>query len=107
MLPEGPTAFAQSFVNLVFWCNVPRILTFVSLFDVSDSLPSLQLLTVHGHISNVTFSSDLLQNPLIVPLKRLSHHRNTDDFGVFDVVFHPSQPWLFSSGADGTVNLYT
>ncbi|XP_049962677.1 ribosome biogenesis protein BOP1 homolog [Schistocerca serialis cubense] len=56
----------------------------------------------HGMVYN-----DLLQNPLIVPLKRLSHHQSTNDFGVFDVVFHPSQPWIFSSGADATIRLYT
>lgn len=51
--------------------------------------------------------SDLLQNPLIVPLKRLSNHESYNDFGIFDVVFHPTQPWVFSSGADKTVRLYT
>lgn len=56
----------------------------------------------HGMVYN-----DLLQNPLIVPLKRLSYHQSTNDFGVFDVVFHPTQPWIFSSGADATIRLYT
>lgn len=56
----------------------------------------------HGMVYN-----DLLQNPLIVPLRRLEHHERVNDFGVFDVVFHPTQPWLFSSGADNTVRLYT
>ncbi|ETN63884.1 ribosome biogenesis protein bop1 (block of proliferation 1 protein) [Anopheles darlingi] len=56
----------------------------------------------HGMVYN-----DLLQNPLIVPLRRLEHHDRVNDFAVFDVVFHPTQPWLFSSGADHTVRLYT
>lgn len=51
--------------------------------------------------------SDLLQNPLIVPLKKLQTHKSHDDFGIFDVVWHPTQPWLFSSGADATIRLYT
>ena len=51
--------------------------------------------------------SDLLQNPLIVPLKKLATHKPYDDFGVFDVVWHPTQPWLFSAGADFTIRLYT
>ncbi|XP_028296672.1 ribosome biogenesis protein bop1-like isoform X2 [Gouania willdenowi] len=54
-----------------------------------------------------TVYSDLLQNPLIVPVKVLRGHVITQDLGVLDVTFHPSQPWLFSSGADGTVRLYT
>ncbi|XP_014749110.1 PREDICTED: ribosome biogenesis protein BOP1 [Sturnus vulgaris] len=51
--------------------------------------------------------SDLLQNPLLVPLKVLKGHAPALDLGVLDVAFHPHQPWLFSSGADGTVRLYT
>lgn len=51
--------------------------------------------------------SDLLQNPLIVPLKRLCDHEAYDDFGIFDVQFHPAQPWVFSAGADSTIRLYS
>uniref|UniRef100_A0A182NK53 Ribosome biogenesis protein BOP1 homolog n=1 Tax=Anopheles dirus TaxID=7168 RepID=A0A182NK53_9DIPT len=56
----------------------------------------------HGMVYN-----DLLQNALIVPLRRLKNHTVVNDFSVFDVVFHPTQPWVFSSGADNTVRLYT
>jgi WD domain, G-beta repeat. len=58
------------------------------------------------HLSPLAFS-DLLQNPLVVPLKLLRHHNKKKDYGVFDVVFHPSQPWVFSCGADNRVLLYT
>lgn len=54
-----------------------------------------------------TVFSDLLQNPLIVPVKVLKGHAITHDLGVLDVTFHPSQPWVFSSGADGTIRLFT
>ncbi|KAJ0003775.1 hypothetical protein NQD34_008873 [Periophthalmus magnuspinnatus] len=54
-----------------------------------------------------TVFSDLLQNPLIVPVKVLKGHVVTHDLGVLDVTFHPSQPWVFSSGADGTIRLFT
>ncbi|XP_063708159.1 ribosome biogenesis protein BOP1 homolog [Culicoides brevitarsis] len=60
------------------------------------------VIVCHGMVYN-----DLMQNPLIVPLKRLEYHQRSNDFGVFDVVFHPTQPWLFSTGADHTVRLYT
>ncbi|XP_028919139.1 ribosome biogenesis protein BOP1 [Ornithorhynchus anatinus] len=50
---------------------------------------------------------DLLRNPLLVPVKVLKGHAPTRDLGVLDVAFHPSQPWIFSSGADGTVRLFT
>ncbi|KAJ9597872.1 hypothetical protein L9F63_011273 [Diploptera punctata] len=59
------------------------------------------LVVCHGMVY-----SDLLQNPLIVPLKRLSEHEQYNDFGIFDVAFHPTQPWVFSSGADKTIRLY-
>jgi len=55
----------------------------------------------HGMVYN-----DLLQNPLIVPLKILKGHKQVDDYGVLDCEFHPTQPWIFSSGADKTVRLY-
>jgi WD40 repeat protein len=28
------------------------------------------------------------------------------DAGVLDAAFHPTQPWLFTSGADGSVTLW-
>lgn len=51
--------------------------------------------------------SDLLQNPLLVPVKVLKGHVLTQALGVLDVTFHPSQPWLFSAGADATIRLFT
>ncbi|ORX51179.1 BOP1NT-domain-containing protein [Hesseltinella vesiculosa] len=51
--------------------------------------------------------NDLLQNPLIVPVKILRGHQVQDNLGVLDIEFHPSQPWVFSSGADGSVRLWT
>ncbi|XP_073985769.1 ribosome biogenesis protein BOP1 homolog [Rhodnius prolixus] len=58
-------------------------------------------------VSHGMVYSDLLQNPLIVPLKRFSNHEKFNDFSVFDVVFHPYQPWVFTSGADSTIRLYS
>lgn len=50
---------------------------------------------------------DMLQNPLLVPVKVLKGHALTRDLGVLDVAFHPTQPWVFSAGADGTVCLFS
>lgn len=47
-----------------------------------------------------------MTNPLIVPLKVLRAHAVTDASGVLDVAFHPSQPWLFTAGADGEAALF-
>lgn len=51
--------------------------------------------------------SDLLQNPLLVPVKVLKGHSLARGLGVLDVAFHPTQPWVFSAGADGTLRLFT
>uniref|UniRef100_A0A8D2JG83 Ribosome biogenesis protein BOP1 n=1 Tax=Sciurus vulgaris TaxID=55149 RepID=A0A8D2JG83_SCIVU len=50
---------------------------------------------------------DLLQNPLLVPVKVLKGHVLTRDLGVLDMAFHPTQLWVFSSGTDGIVRLFT
>ncbi|XP_062987318.1 ribosome biogenesis protein BOP1 [Elgaria multicarinata webbii] len=60
------------------------------------------VIVCHGMVYN-----DLLQNPLIVPVKVLKGHAQSHDLGVLDVLFHPSQPWLFSAGADATIRLFT
>lgn len=60
------------------------------------------VIVCHGMVYN-----DLLQNPLIVPVKVLKGHTVTNDLGVLDVTFHPTQPWVFSSGADATIRLFS
>ncbi len=42
----------------------------------------------------------MLENALILPLKVLKGHNINDDLGVLDIEFHPTQPWVFSCGAD-------
>ena len=52
---------------------------------------------------------DLMRQPLIVPVRTLKGHNVTKDrlqLGVLDIAFHPTQPWIFSSGGDGNVILY-
>ncbi|XP_065066658.1 ribosome biogenesis protein bop1-like [Rhopilema esculentum] len=51
--------------------------------------------------------SDYMQNPLIVPVKVIRCHTPNGDIGVTDCVFHPSQPWIFTAGADNTIKLCT
>lgn len=57
-----------------------------------------------GHVSG---SQDLLSNPLIVPVKILRGHERVNHEGVLGVAFHPSQPWLFTAGADASICLFT
>ncbi|XP_039272736.1 ribosome biogenesis protein bop1-like [Styela clava] len=58
-------------------------------------------------VSHGMVYSDLLQNPLIVPVKVLKGHRVERNLGVLDCCFHPSQPWIFSSAADNTIRLFS
>ena len=39
-------------------------------------------------------------------VKILRGHEVVDYRGVLDVAFHPSQPWLFTAGADATICLF-
>lgn len=50
--------------------------------------------------------ADMLENPLLVPLKVLKGHRVTKALGVLDIEWHPKHCWLFSAGADGTARLW-
>lgn len=57
----------------------------------------------HGFVSE-----DPMINPLIVPVKVLKGgHKVKDNIGVLDCQFHPTQPWVFSSGADGQVHMWS
>ena len=56
----------------------------------------------HGMVYN-----DLMENPLIVPLKRIHAHKCDGYDGVIDLAFHPTQPWLLTCGVDNSVRLFT
>jgi ribosome biogenesis protein ERB1 len=54
----------------------------------------------------LSLCSDLLKNPLIVPLKVIHAHKVSDSLGVLSLAYHPTQPWILSSAADGTIRLF-
>ncbi|KAJ0176349.1 hypothetical protein K1T71_008523 [Dendrolimus kikuchii] len=60
------------------------------------------IVVCHGMAYN-----DLLQNPLIVPLKQLKGPEKREELCVLDLRFHPTQPWLLAAGADATLRLYS
>ena len=45
-------------------------------------------------------------SPLARAVKILRGHEVVDYSGVLDVAFHPTQPWLFTAGADATICLF-
>lgn len=51
--------------------------------------------------------NDLLQNPLIVPVKILRSDSTKDGLGVLNIEFHPTQPWLISVDANHSMRLWT
>ncbi|CAN3372819.1 hypothetical protein DIURU_000981 [Diutina rugosa] len=59
------------------------------------------------HVFHATVYDDLVTNPLLVPLKKLTGHKVVNSIGVMDLCWHPKEAWLFSAGADGTARLWT
>jgi ribosome biogenesis protein ERB1 len=58
------------------------------------------------HVFHSMVYSDLMRNPLVVPVKILRGHTVTKKLGVLTLAFHPTQPWLFTGGADGKIFLF-
>ena len=58
------------------------------------------------HVFHATVYDDLMRSPLIVPVKVLRGHEVRDGVGVLSITFAPTQPWIFSGGADGDILLY-
>ena len=58
------------------------------------------------HVFHSMVYSDLMRNPLVVPVKILRGHTVSNRLGVLATAFHPTQPWLFSGGADGNMFLF-
>eukprot|EP00461_Guttulinopsis_vulgaris_P008621 UN08674 len=53
---------------------------------------------------HATVYDDFVTNPMIVPLKIINAHQvNEEGVGVTCVVYHPTQPWIFSCAADKTI----
>lgn len=59
------------------------------------------------HVFHSKVYTDVFENPLVVPVKVLRGHTVTaDKLGVLSCRFHPTQPWLFTCGADRKVKLW-
>lgn len=58
------------------------------------------------HVFHARVFSDLIRDPLIVPVKSLKAHYGSREVGVSEIMFHPTQPWLFSCGGDKNIHLF-
>lgn len=61
------------------------------------------------HIFHASVGKTWNEDALVVPVKMLKKgkHQVLSGLGVLCCMFHPVQPWIFSSGADGDIKLYT
>ena len=63
----------------------------------------------HVYIMHGKVFDDLMTHPLIAPIQVLRNvHEPLKDLklGCLKIAFHPSQPWIVSSGSDGLVKLF-
>uniref|UniRef100_A0A8R1HWE6 WD_REPEATS_REGION domain-containing protein n=2 Tax=Caenorhabditis japonica TaxID=281687 RepID=A0A8R1HWE6_CAEJA len=52
--------------------------------------------------------SDFSRDNELYPVKRLrGHEKTSDDLSMLHATWHPTQPWLITAGADGTIALFT
>lgn len=58
------------------------------------------------HLFHAKVYEDIMRNALIVPVKKLKAHYTVADIGVFQIEFHPTKPWIVSSGGDGNIHLF-
>lgn len=72
------------------------------LFASASSDGTLQI--CHGQVFQ-----DLMQNPVIVPVKIVTGHSNksTMKVSLTQCAFHPTQPWILTGTADGSISLFT
>lgn len=62
------------------------------------------------HVFHGMVYQDLMQNPLIVPVKIIKAHEQAGGemkLGALKCEFHPTQPWIISAGADGHLKMFT
>uniref|UniRef100_A0A2P2I0S7 Ribosome biogenesis protein BOP1 homolog n=2 Tax=Hirondellea gigas TaxID=1518452 RepID=A0A2P2I0S7_9CRUS len=50
--------------------------------------------------------SDLIKDPLLVPVKELRNHQLFDGLCVLQIAWHPHDPCLFTAGADSTIRMW-
>ncbi|EDO14596.1 hypothetical protein Kpol_262p1 [Vanderwaltozyma polyspora DSM 70294] len=117
--PRGDNLIASSYDKRVLWhdldlSNTPyKTLRYhekaVRSVSFHKRLPLFNSAADDGtiHIFHATVYDDMMKNPLIVPLKKLTGHKITNNLGVLNTIWHPKEAWLFSAGADHTARLWT
>lgn len=117
--PRGDNLIASSFDKRVLWHDLDLASTpyktlryhekAVRSVSFHKKLPLFCSAADDGniHVFHATVYDDLMKNPMIVPLKKLTGHKIVNSLGVLDTIWHPREAWLFSAGADKTARLWT
>ncbi|AGO10554.1 AaceriABR101Cp [[Ashbya] aceris (nom. inval.)] len=117
--PRGDNLIASSFDKRVLWHDLDLAATpyktlryhekAVRSVGFHKKLPLFCSAADDGtiHVFHGTVYDDMMKNPLLVPLKKLTGHKLVNSLGVIDTVWHPREAWLFSAGADNTARLWT
>ena len=117
--PRGDNLIASSFDKRVLWHDLDLSATPYKTLRYHDKavrdvefhkrLPLFGTAADDGsiHVFHDTVYDDMMKNPLIVPLKKLTGHKVVNSLGVLNIAWHPKEAWLFSSGADNTARLWT
>lgn len=117
--PRGDNVIASSFDKRVLWHDLDLSSTPYKTLRYHDKavrdvcfhkrLPLFCSAADDGNINvfHATVYDDMMKNPLIVPLKKLTGHKLVNSLGVLDTTWHPREAWLFSAGADNVARLWT
>ncbi|ODV95561.1 hypothetical protein PACTADRAFT_3256 [Pachysolen tannophilus NRRL Y-2460] len=118
--PRGDNLLAASFDKRVLWHDLDLSNTPYKTLRYHDKavrsikfhkggLPLFSSAADDGtiHVFHGMVYDDLMSNPLLVPLKKLTGHKIVNNLGVLDLIWHPKEAWLFSAGSDGTARLWT
>lgn len=117
--PRGDNVIASSFDKRVLWHDLDLASTPYKTLRYHDR--AVRSVKFHRklplfcsaaddctiHVFHSTVYDDMMKNPLIVPLKKLTGHKLNNSLGVLATIWHPREAWLFSAGADNTARLWT
>lgn len=80
------------------------VINAVAFHPITNAYPLFASGAADGrvHVFHGMVYDDYNKNALLVPLKILKHRKP-----VYDVAWHPTLPWIFTSTEDGSVRAWT
>jgi len=117
--PKGDNFIVGTYDNKVIWFDIDmggkpyKIMKYsdkaIRKVDFHQKYPMFASASDDGsvYVFHGMVYDDLLQNALIVPLKLLQNTGMSKDAGVANCIFHPKQPWVFSTAANHVIKLWS